>query len=114
MKLKDILFIDEANSSKNKTEKFVRKVRSDLYPILLKQAQFILYSMNQRKKPSDPDVLNQMNYYMRHYTDQNPLDSLDTYGVSLLLNYLIKDPKLSGKAKRYYKAVLDAWLKNKV
>jgi hypothetical protein len=114
MKLKDILFLDEANSSKNKTEKFVRKVRSDLYPILLKQAQFIIYSMNQRKKPSDPDVLNQMNYYMRHYTDQNPLNSLDTYGVALLLGYIIKDPKLSGKAKRYYKAALDAWLKKKV
>ena len=114
MKLKDILFLNEISSTKSKTEKFIRKVRSDLYPILLKQAQFIIYSMNQRKKPSDPDVLNQMNYYMRHYTDQNPLNSLDTYGVALLFNHLIKDPKLSGKAKRYYKAALDAWLKKKV
>lgn len=114
MKLKDILFLNEANLSRNKSEKFIRKVRSDLYPILLKQAQFILYSMNNRKKPSDPDVLNHMNYYMKRYTGQNPINSLDTYGVTLILGHLIKDPKLSGRAKRYYKAVLDAWLKNKV
>ena len=114
IKLFDLIFLNEISSTKSKTEKFIRKVRSDLYPILLKQAQFIVYSMNQRKKPSDPDVLNQMNYYMRHYADQNPLNSLDTYGVALLLNYLIKDPKLSGKAKRYYKAAIDAWLKKKV
>jgi hypothetical protein len=110
MKLADIIFIEE---KVNKSEKFVRKVKSTLYPILLNQARFVISSMKNGKKPSDKDVLNQMNYYMRSYVGQNPLDSLDTYGVAMVLGYLIKDKKLSGKAKRYYKAVLDAWLKNR-
>jgi len=113
IKLKEILYVNEkSDPSLVKSKKFVRKVRSDILPILLKQAKFIISAIKQEKKPSDPDVLNQMKYFMRHYTGQNPLQSLDTYGVILVMNHLLKDPKMSGKAKKFYKQAVDAWLKS--
>ena len=112
VKLTEILF-ERQSSSIKRSEKFAHKVRDDIYPILLKQAKFIINMMKQRKKPRDKDVLNQFNYYMSQYVGENPIQSVDTYGVMLMLGYLIKDPQLSGKAKRYFKSVLDNWLKTK-
>lgn len=113
VKLADII-LEKESSSKARSEKFARKVRDDVYPILVKQANFVIRMMKEKRKPTDPEVLDQMNYFMRHYSGENPIESVDTYGITLMLGYLIKDPNLSSKAKRYYKSLIDAWLKKRV
>ena len=112
VKLTELLFERESSAHK-KSEKFARKVRDDVYPILFKQAKFILSAMRSGKKPSDSEVLSQINYYMRQNAGENPLESVDTYGVMLMLGYLLKDkdPKFAGKAKKYFRSAVDAWLK---
>lgn len=112
VKLTELLF-ERESSSRKKSEKFAHKVRDDVYPVLLKQAKFVLSMMKKGKKAKDPDVLNQFNYYMQQNVGENPIQSVDTYGVMLMLGYLIKDPQVSGKAKRYFRSVMDHWLKTK-
>ena len=114
VKIADIILTERESSSKARSEKFARKVRDDVYPILVKQAKFVLQMMKDKKKPTDPEVLDQMNYFMHQYKGENPIESVDTYGITLMLGYLIKDPNLSSKAKRYYKSLVDAWLKKRV
>jgi hypothetical protein len=113
VKLAEILF-ERTSGSRKKSEKFAHKVRDDVYPILLKQARFIYRMMKLGKKPSDPEVLNQMNYYMRQHVGENPIESVDTYGITLMIGYLLKNPETSTKAKRYFRSVVDNWLKTKV
>ena len=113
VKLEELLFERESIARK-RSEKFARKVRDDVYPILLKQAKFVLNMMRQGKKPKDPDVLNQFNYYMQQNVGENPIQSVDTYGVMLMLGYLIEDPEVSSRAKRYFRSVMDNWLKTKI
>lgn len=113
IKLTELLF-ERESSARKKSERFAKKVRSDVYPILFKQAKFILSAMRSGKKPTDPDVLSQLNYYMRQNVGENPLESVDTYGVMLMLGYLLKDPNLSGKAKKYFRSAIDAWLKKQI
>lgn len=120
IKLVDILYEQQSNAIKpasptrKRAEKFARKVRDDIYPILLKQAKFVVDSMKSKKRPSDPEVVEYMNYYMKRYTDINPIVSIDSYGVAMMLSYLIKDQTVASRAKRYYRGILDAWLKTKV
>lgn len=114
IKLADII-LAEKKQQQNKSEKFVRKVRDDVYPVLLNQAKFVINLIKNGKNPSDPDVMEKFNYYMRHDPDLNPIDSVDTYGINLVLGYLLKNhPKLSGRAKRYHKRLIDARLENRV
>lgn len=100
--------------TRKRAEKYARKVRDDLYPILIRQAKFVIDAINKKKRPSDPEVVDYMNYYMKRYADINPIVSMDSYGVSLMLSYLIKDQRLAARAKRFYRGILDAWLKTKV
>ena len=55
-----------------------------------------------------------MGRYMRKYEDINPIMSVDTCGVSLVLTHLIGDKKKSLRAKRYYRSLLDTWLRSKI
>lgn len=119
IKLTEILFEQEEigrreTPTRKRSIKFAKKVRDDLYPILVRQAKFVIDSMDSEKRPSDPDVVEHMNSYMKRYTDINPIASLDSYGVSLMIGYLIKDFERAARAKRYYRGILDAWLKTKV
>lgn len=100
--------------TRKRAKKFAAKVRDDLYPILIKQAQFVIDCIKNKKRPSDPEVVDYMNYYMKRYTDINPIATLDTYGVSMMLSYLIKDQNVASRAKRYYRGIIDAWLKKKI
>lgn len=115
IKLAVLLFEQEQNkSSKKRTEKFVNKVYDNVYPALYQQAKFVIDTMRSGKKPSNKDVVNHITYYMNRYKDINPIVSMDTYGVNMILNYLLKNSKDAGKAKRFYKSMIDAWLKHKV
>ena len=62
----------------------------------------------------DKTYLDFFNYYMQQNVGENPIQSVDTYGVMLMLGYLIKDPQVSGRAKRYFRSVMDNWLKTKI
>lgn len=114
IRLSEILLLESAMTSKEKSDKFVRVVPDDVYKQLEVQAQFVIKMMGQDRKPSDEEVLSYMSRYMRKYEDINPIMSVDTYGVSLVLTHLIGDKKKSVRAKRYYRSLLDAWLRSKI
>ena len=114
IKLAEFLFEEQTVSSKKRTEKFINKVYDDVYPALYKQAKFVIDTMKSGKKPSNKDVINHINHYMNRYQDINPIVSMDTYGVNMMISYLLKNSKDAGRAKRFYKSMIDAWLKNKV
>lgn len=114
IRLSEILLLESAMTSKEKSDKFVRVVPDDVYKQLEVQAQFVIKMMGQDRKPSDEEVLEYMGRYMRKYEDINPIMSVDTYGVSLVLTHLIGDKKKSVRAKRYYRSLLDAWLRSKI
>ena len=101
-------------TSKEKSDKFVRVVPDDVYRQLEMQAKFVLRMLSQNKRPSDEEVLRHIGEYMRKYEDINPIMSVDTYGVSLVLTHLIGDKKKATRAKRYYRSLLDAWLRSKI
>lgn len=111
--LTEILFTEKSVTAKAKSDRFASKVRDDVYPSLIKQAKFVLDLMNKNKRPTDKHVLDQMNYYMTKYKGVNPIESTDSYGVALILGYLIKDQKKASAAKRYYKSLIDAWMKSR-
>jgi hypothetical protein len=54
-----------------------------------------------------------MDYYMSKYKGVNPIESTDSYGVSLILGYLLKDEEKAAAAKRYYRSLIDAWMKSR-
>lgn len=114
IRLSEILLLESAMTSKEKSDKFVRVVPDDIYRQLKVQAQFVLRMMGEKRNPSDDEVLEYMGRYMRKYEDINPIMSVDTYGVSLVLTHLIGDKKKSLRAKRYYRSLLDAWLRSKI
>ena len=114
MRLSEILMLESGMTSKEKSDKFVRVVPDDVYKQLEIQAQFVLRMMGEKRKPSDEEVLEYMGRYMRKSEDINPIMSVDTYGVSLVLTHLIGDKKKSLRAKRYYRSLLDAWLRSKI
>lgn len=113
-KIGEMLFCEGGLTSKEKAKKFVRVVPDDVFRQLEFQARFVIRMMSKDYGPSDDAALKHMNDYMRRYEDINPIVNVDTYGVSLLLSYLIKDPKKAMRAKRYYRSLLDAWLKTRV
>lgn len=115
VKLLDLLYINEKSvSARAKSRRFAETVDAEIYPDLVKQAKFVKRLMEKEKKPADPEVLSYMNKYMERYSDINPIISIDSYGVNLMLGYIIKDPKEAAAAKRYYKSLIDAWMKTKV
>jgi hypothetical protein len=111
--LTEILFSEKSISAKDKSERYAKKVRTDVLPLLVHQAKFILDLMDKKKRPTNKDVLNQMDYYMSKYKGVNPIESTDSYGVSLVLGYLLKDEEKAAAAKRYYRSLIDAWMKSR-
>lgn len=115
IKLSELLFEEQTRqTAKKRAEKFVNKVYDNVYPALYNQAKFVIDTIKSGKKPSDKDVINHITHYMNRYKDINPIVSMDTYGVNMMFNHLLKKSEDAGKAKRFYKSMIDAWLKNKV
>lgn len=114
IKLADILLNEKAETVQQKADNFVTVVDDDIYSSLKSQAKFVINLIKQNKKPSDEDVVAYMNRYMQKYTDINPIISIDTYGVNMVINHLVKDRKKATKVKRFYKSLLDAWMKTKI
>jgi len=114
IKLADIILNEKPESLKQKSDNFVAAVDDEIYHSLKRQALFVINLVKQNKKPSDEDVISYMEQYMKKYNDINPIMSIDTYGVSMIINHLIKNNKKAAIIKRYYKSLLDAWMKTKV
>lgn len=105
---------EKSRSVYKKAETYIKKVSKDIRPEIFDQANFILKLMKKGKKPSNPEVLKFMDSYMSKYRDEiNPIESIDSHGVSLAIGYLVKDSKKAGTAKRYYNSLIDAWIKSK-
>lgn len=79
------------------------------------RARFAIDAAKSGKKPSDPSVQAELDKRMRQTPQMNPLSSPDNYGVLAAVSAIVQnDPDMSAKVKRYYRAMVDNWVKSKL
>lgn len=79
------------------------------------RAKFAINAAKSGKKPSDPELQAELDKRMRQTPQMNPLTNPDNYGVLAAVSALVQnDPDMSAKVKRFYRAMVDNWVKSKL
>jgi hypothetical protein len=79
------------------------------------RARFAINAANSGKKPSDPGLQADLDNRMRQTPQMNPLTNPDSYGVLAAVSASVQnDPDMSAKVKRFYRAMVDNWVKSKL
>jgi len=79
------------------------------------RARFAIDAAKSGKRPSDPQLQADLDKRMRQTPQLNPLTSPDNYGVLAAVSALVQnDPDMSAKVKRFYRAMVDNWVKSKL
>ncbi len=79
------------------------------------RARFAIDAAKSGKKPSDPGLQADLDKRMRQTPQMNPLTNPDNYGVLAVVSALVQnDPDMSAKVKRFYRAMVDNWVKSKL
>lgn len=79
------------------------------------RAKFAIAAVKAGKKPGDPDLQAELDRRMRQTPQMNPLVTPDSYGVLAAVSALVQnDPDLSARVKRFYRAMVDNWVKSKL
>lgn len=110
--LKEV-FIDEIafDVAHNYVKKVANRNNKELYRKLVGVSKIIvkLYEMGM----SPTDALKRMESIFRKYPDLNPEQGVDSMGVKMFIQTMIKHKHESGNAKRFYDNVINALLRTK-
>lgn len=111
----ELLDLSEGSGAIGSGKAFVKAASPTIKSKVLNRARFAIDAVKSGKKPNDPEIQAELEKRMRQTPQMNPLITPDTYGVLAAVSALVQsDPDLSAKVKRFYRAMVDNWVKSKV
>lgn len=111
----EILRLAEGSGAIGAGKAFIKGASPVIKSKVVNRAKFAIDAVKSGKKPNDPDVQAELEKRMRQTPQMNPLITPDTYGVLAAVSAQVQtDPDLSARVKRFYRAMVDNWIKSKV
>jgi len=109
------LLLAEGSGAVGSGRAFVKAASPVIRSKTMNRARFAIDAVKAGKKPSDPDLQAELEKRMRQTPQMNPLVTPDSYGVLAAVSALVQgDPDMSAKVKRFYRAMVDNWVKSKL
>lgn len=111
----ELMRFDERSGAISAGRAFMKAASPWIRSRATNRAKFAIDAAKSGKKPGDPSVQAELDKRMRQTPQMNPLTSPDNYGVLAAVSALVQnDPDMSAKVKRYYRAMVDNWVKSKL
>lgn len=109
------LLLAEGSGAVGSGRAFVKAASPVIKSKTMNRARFAIDAVKAGKKPSDPELQAELEKRMRQTPQMNPLITPDSYGVLASVSALVQgDPDMSARVKRFYRAMVDNWVKSKL
>lgn len=113
--VEELLALSEGSGAVGSGRAFVKAASPVIRSKAMNRARFAIDAVKAGKKPGDPDLQAELEKRMRQTPQMNPLVTPDSYGVLASVSALVQgDPDMSAKVKRFYRAMVDNWVKSKL